>query len=388
MTRDEIRTDILSSTSNCVLAELPTSVGKSRVALDFMHDRNVTGKILIVIPRKVLKNTWKKEFEKWGYESYFNQVTFTTYISLPKHTEEEFNLVIFDECHHLSARARDAVCDLKSDYYVLLSATITKALRIEIQALFPNIECFKISMKQAIEDEILPDPKVYLMPLKLDEKTNSEEIWINYRKGRTPKVISFYDRFNARKDKNHTYLIRCTPYQYYQDISGLVNFYKKSYLNTNNCFTFNKWQRAAKDRLLWLSNQKNAKVLELLKQLENNRTLTFCNGVEQTKVLGKYCINSKEEKASDYLDKFNEGKINHITACDMLNEGVNLVNCQVGIFAMINGSETMILQKNGRILRHEDPIIYILYYKDTREEELVNEIITNYNQDLITVIEK
>lgn len=386
MTRDEIRTDILSSTSNCVLAELPTSVGKSRVALDFMHDRNVTGKILIVIPRKVLKNTWEKEFEKWGYESYFNQVTFTTYISLPKHTEEEFNLVIFDECHHLSARARDAVCDLKSDYYVLLSATITKALRIEIQALFPNIECFKISMKQAIEDEILPDPKVYLMPLELGNEFNSEEIWINQKKGRVPKVIPFAGRFNARKDKSNTYLIRCTPAQYYQDLSGLVSFYKKAYMKTNNGIMYSKWQRAAKDRLLWLSNQKNGIVLNLLEKLKGKRTLTFCNGVEQTKLLGKYCINSKEKKASEYLEKFNEGKIEHITACDMLNEGVNLVNCQVGIFAMINGSETMILQKNGRILRHQDPIIYIIYYKDTREEELVNEIITNYNQELITIL--
>ena len=122
MTREQIRNDILGIQSNCILAELPTSVGKSRVALDFMKERDVKGRILIVIPRNVLIDNWKEEFVKWGYEPYIPQVTFTTYISLPKHVGDKFELVIFDECHHLSERAREAAEELVSDYYILLSA--------------------------------------------------------------------------------------------------------------------------------------------------------------------------------------------------------------------------------------------------------------------------
>ena len=59
MTREQIRNDILGIQSNCILAELPTSVGKSRVALDFMKERDVKGRILIVIPRNVLIDNWK-----------------------------------------------------------------------------------------------------------------------------------------------------------------------------------------------------------------------------------------------------------------------------------------------------------------------------------------
>lgn len=77
MTREEIRNDILNINSPYILAELPTSVGKTRVALEFMHKKEVKGDILIVIPRLILIDNWKKEFTKWGYEPYLSKVTFT-----------------------------------------------------------------------------------------------------------------------------------------------------------------------------------------------------------------------------------------------------------------------------------------------------------------------
>lgn len=64
----------------------------------------------------------------------------------------------------------------------------------------------------------------------------------------------------------------------------------------------------------------------------------------------------------------------------------NLTNCQIGIFVSINSSDTMRIQKLGRILRHKEPKIFILYYKNTREEELVQEMLENYNSELVTVV--
>ena len=43
----------------------------------------------------------------------------------------------------------------------------------------------------------------------------------------------------------------------------------------------------------------------------------------------------------------NIGEYNHITACNVLNEGANLTECQVGILVSINSSETMVIQKVG-----------------------------------------
>ena len=385
MTREQIRNDILNLKSKYILAELPTSVGKTRVALEFMNDKKATGNILIVIPRLILIDNWKKEFIKWGYEPYLTQVTFTTYISLPKYTKGKiYDLVIFDECHHLSERAREAAEELISNYTLLLSATVNRTLKKEFKMLFPQLECYKISMREAIDEDILPDPEVFLIPLKLSNNI-IETMVINPKAKKTMKA-SFPYRFMARKDKNTKYIIECTQQEYYSDLSAMVDFYKRNYLHTNNQAIYFRWQQKAKERLMWLSGLKNNIVLQLLEKLKDKRTLTFCNGIEQTEILGKYCINSKNTESNSILEDFNNEKINHITACNILNEGANLTNCQVGIFVSINSSDTMRIQKLGRILRHKEPKIFIIYYKGTREEELVQEMLENYNSELVTVV--
>ena len=65
---------------------------------------------------------------------------------------------------------------------------------------------------------------------------------------------------------------------------------------------------------------------------------------------------------------------------------VNLTNCRVGVYATLNSSDRMIVQKMGRLLRHPNPIIIIPYFKFTRDEEIVQKMCENYNKDLITTI--
>ena len=95
----------------------------------------------------------------------------------------------------------------------------------------------------------------------------------------------------------------------------------------------------------------NVKIISsnILSKLKNYRTITFCTSIAQSEVLGKNCIHSKNKTAQVTLNKFNEGKIKHISACHMLNEGVNLTNCKYGIFANINASETIQIQRVGKL---------------------------------------
>lgn len=65
---------------------------------------------------------------------------------------------------------------------------------------------------------------------------------------------------------------------------------------------------------------------------------------------------------------------------------MNLVNCRVGVYAVLNSSERMIKQKLGRLLRHPNPIIIIPFYKNTRDEEIVNKMLEDYNQELVNTI--
>ena len=66
--RDNIRDTVLSCGDKNILLELATGSGKTKIAIEFLNKRT-QGKILIVVPRLVLINTWKDEFTKWNYEN-------------------------------------------------------------------------------------------------------------------------------------------------------------------------------------------------------------------------------------------------------------------------------------------------------------------------------
>lgn len=391
MDRDSVNKEILElcDKHDNMLIELPTGFGKSKLALDILKKCivNLQQEVLIVVPRLVLIDTWKKEFEKWGMKKYLMSVTFVTYVSLPKKAGI-WSMVIFDECHHLSERCREALDSFTIGRSILLSATVKNSVKWDLKGTFQNLFSYKIHMKEAIDNEVLPDPRVFLIPLSLETKIPTESIWKN-PKGKDPVVeLPWASRWAGIRQKTYKVRIYCTEWQYYTDLSDQIDFWKRKYMVTRNEAFKNKWLRLAGERLKWLSDKKVDLVSRILWLIRGHRTLTFCNSIEQTEELGSYCINSKNKNSTRILEAFNEGRINHITACNMLNEGMNLVNCQVGIYNNLNSSEIIVKQRLGRILRHESPVIVIPYYKETREQELVEKMLEDYNPELITVLDK
>jgi superfamily II DNA or RNA helicase len=383
ISRAQVKRDILKMPNRYLLLELPTSFGKSRIAIDIITHRNITPdkKILIVVPRLVLIDTWKDEFKKWGKEEYINNLSFVTYMSFPKRAGE-WDMVVFDECHHLSPRCQEALKSYTIENSVLLSATVKRDMRYNLGVLFSNLGKYKVGIKDATEEGILPDPIVYLIPMSLDMNVLNHSIIKNTKKG-NPIIVEYKDRWKYSNVKNRKVIIKCTQQQYYADITSLIEWYKKRKSNT---IFKNLFLHKSGERLKWLSNQKTVFIHSLLDLLHKERTLVFCNSIAQTEELGKYCINSKNKESEEYLDKFNKGKIKHITACNMLDEGVNLVNCRIGIYATLNSSERMIIQKLGRLLRHPHPIIIIPYFVATRDEEIVRKMCENYNPNLIFTV--
>lgn len=53
---------------------------------------------------------------------------------------------------------------------------------------------------------------------------------------------------------------------------------------------------------------------------------------------------------------------------------MNLTNCQIGVFASLNSSEIMQIQKIGRLLRHKNPYLIVPYFRNTRDEEIVTKM--------------
>lgn len=371
MTREEIHNLALSQIDSAkyLILELITGYGKTKVAIDlinhicdrvFRNDKCLTT-ILILVAKTVHKQTWKDEIEKWGGIK-SDYITIECYESLKNYENSYFDVVVADEMQHLSEARINVLETIHiNESFIGLSATIKRDMR-DYFIYNHKAEVIKCGLKEAVEDEVLPEPTVYLMPLILDEK--------NY----TYKTKRF------GKD------VTTTQKGYYDSISSLIEWYKNKFFNLRNERTKNLWLSTAGKRLKWLSEQKEGIVNSLLNRFKNYKTLTFCSSIEQSERLGKYNITSKNKASVKNLEMFNANRIKHITSVNILNESMNLTDCRIGIFCNLNSSEIVVKQRVGRILRHKSPIIIIPYFKDTREEELVKKMIEEYDEDSIIIV--
>lgn len=372
MTREEISNLALSKIdkTKCMILELITGFGKSKLAIDLINhicdrvfrDYESPTNILILVAKTVHKQTWIDEIDKWGGIK-SDYITIECYESLHKYKGAHFDIICCDELQHMSEARLEILKTIHiEEAFIGLSATIKKDMRDYFIHNY-KAEVIKCGLKEAVESEVLPEPTVYLMPLTLDN------------------TICKY------KTKRFNKEITTTQKGYYDNISSLIEWYKNKYLTSRNERMKNLWLSTAGKRLKWCAEQKETLVLQLLDRLKNHKTLTFCSSIEQSERLGKYNITSKNKNSIEYLNMFNSNKIKHITACAILNEGVNLVNCRIGIFCNLNSSEIVVKQRIGRVLRHKYPIIIVPYFKDTREEELVQKMIEEYSEDSVINID-
>ena len=317
MTREEVNSLALSKIDKAkyLILELITGMGKTKVAIDLINhicDRvfrndGCPTTILILVAKTVHKQTWKDEIEKWGGIK-SDYITIECYESLKNYENSCFDVVVADEMQHLSEARIDVLETINiNESFIGLSATIKRDMR-DYFIYNHKAEVIKCGLKEAVEDEVLPEPTVYLLPLTLDNSI------CKYRTKRFGKEVT------------------TTQKGYYDSVSSLIEWYKNKYFNSRNERIKNLWLSTAGKRLKWCAEQKEALVSSLLDKFRNYKTLTFCSSIEQSERLGKYNITSKNKASVKNLEMFNLNKIKHITACNILNEGVNLTNCRIGIF--------------------------------------------------------
>ena len=387
MTREEIyqRCEREIDRTKGVLFEAGTGYGKTSVAAKLLNHINSVldhpTNVLYLVDRNVQKRTAMVEFSKWRLDPNIN-VQLECYASLKNHVGKVYDVVVLDECHHVrSELKRELLSHVTFEYMIGLSATIPYKLRQYFINIY-HVGFVSRSLNDAIEDGVLPEPEIMLLPLQLDNTIKCCEVEVNPKKSRGT-IYDDYEKLWYYK-KNHLHaILRCTKKQKLQYMDNKIIYAKKAFDVQRTEHTKRRWLRMCGDRLKFLAECKNDLVIELLSKIKDKRVLTFCTSIEQTEVLGKNCIHSKNKNADAILDKFNKGNINHITACQVLNEGVNLRDCQYGVFANINASSIIKVQRVGRILRHEHPVVIIPYYVNSREEEIVKEWIEEYDDKLI-----
>ena len=384
MNREQVLENVLNISNNNVLLEFPTGFGKTKSAFNLM-DKYKPEKILIAIQKLVHENVWRNEFSKWGYESYLPKVTFVTHVSLHKHINKEYDYVIMDEAHHITEISIWAINKIITPRLLFLSGTVSTEKKFLLNYNIKDLFTYKIYMREAQEAGIIPTPTVYLIPLYLD---NTKRIFKTEKNTKAPKkiIVNYKDRWSYMKDKSIHLVLQCTAQEYYEDISSQIEWYKSRWQQMGIVAMRNIWLQTCNRRLSFLSNLKTEFIKELLEHLKNKRVVTLCESIDQATKVCANAMHSKNKKSLELYEAFNAKTFNHLAACDMLNEGANLEDCQYGIYANLNSSDTLVRQRLGRLLRHPEPILIIPYYVNTRDEELKDQMLLKYNAQEIKII--
>lgn len=400
MTRDELTLNILKlgENNNNIILSWPTGLGKSFGSLHlakFWQSKS----ILLVVAETAHKQNWSNEINKFNTMYNYNlidqsNVLTICYASLHKYIGN-YDLVIFDEAHHLFTDKRiEAIEQYKFKNVILLSATLSVGQRYHARDIFGEFAISNVSLQDVIDNDILPTPKIKLIPLTLDNTKYDEEFIQEWGEAKKRLKIECYytDRWKYIKNKkaypNVHLIVKCTKRQKYNYISEQFEYYKKLYFQRRQEFIKNKWLQLGSQRKRFLGENKTIYVKKLLEEVKNKRFICFCSSIEQAKLLGQdNAIHSERRDSLDIINDFNNKKINSLFAIGMVQEGQNLNDIEVGIITQLDGSERPFIQKLGRVLRAKDPVQYIFYFKNTRDEEYLNDVLENIDKNMIEVYE-
>jgi len=254
--------------------------GKTAVGIMIFNDLQPSS-ILIVYPDGKIKQSWLDEFERLDYEH--PNITFSTYLSLHKHKDEKFGIVVLDECHLMSENQLLAAYELlKLNKKVLaLTGTLTKDTRALLMMSLGLRVVAEYSIEQAIDEGVIADYEIDIVQVPLDNR------------------IKLY---NGRTEK-----------QKFDNISWVIDKLVKERKET----FFLRLQRM---RIIQNSLAKKNKTISLLKEYEDQRVLVFCGVI---KIADSLSIPSYHSKSSEkeIFENFAKGEGNHLAVVKIGNTG-------------------------------------------------------------------
>lgn len=391
-----------------LLLSWATSLGKARAAGLCMQGKHV----LIVIHQIVHRKNWIDDMQKHGISA---QIEYTSYAGIQKYADKNFDLIVYDECHHITPRVAYWAKRLHSKKTLYLSATVSQDKLNILKLLSPNIKMFKVTLAQAIRQGILPAPQIFVKRLELDNVKKS----CTYTKGNSadPKMsvsyLDFTTRYRYSKEKVH-FQVLCTRKEYYTLLTEELEWYKSRYFNgveemlreadkitdpasrkhtiaewyRQNEWVKNRWLQLGSQRKRFIGESKTEAVREFLVN-EKSRCLIFAASIEQCDSLaGKHVsVHSKNKKDNtELVRQFNSKETNRIYAVSMLTEGMNLVELDKVFMVQLDGSKLQTVQKQGRSLRGTEPQIFIFLMSNTKEEDYFKSFLEELDEDLCTYI--
>ena len=310
--------------------------GKIRTTINIM--RQIEPKsILIAYPDNKIKDSWIAEFEELEYDA--TGVTYTTHLSLHKHEDLEFDLVIIDEIHLLSDNQLFATKELLKYNDVVLGLTGTLSSWTE-QTLCEHLDLCVVAeytIGQAIEEGVIVDYEIVVKKVPLD----------------TLGKISYKGKMRTEK-------------QQFDTLTWAIGQSEREGKNT-------MFLRLARMRIIQNSIAKRNFTKKLLKEHADERILVFCGVTKIADQLGIPSYHSKK-KEKEAFEEFASGEGNHMAVVKIGNTGVTYKPLNKVIINYFDSNAENLAQKINRCMAMEynnpDKKAYIYIISSTEDVEL------------------
>lgn len=385
-----------------VILKWSTGSGKTMPAihmLNHLFDNNKIPRVLIVIAEKAHKNNWKNEINIFSdkAEQILNNITIICYASLKKYINTSWDFIVFDETHHLKSELRQSfVSTIKSRYILALSATLPLAVKFYLNKTFGNFLVSSLSLKASIDNNLLSEPTINIYTLSWETLNLCRHtLEINLSKNPTKIIKDYYpNRWKYLRNKSAykgcKLILYCTAKEKYEYYEEQINYYKRiSMINPNNQALKNLWLQYGSLRKRYLGELKTETAKTIINKMRerNSRFITFCCSINQSLLFTKECaVNSKNPESFKLIDSFNKKELSELFAVGMLQEGVTLSNLEECLIIQLDGNERGFIQKTGRAMRAEHPMIHLIVIEGTQDTVYLKNVTENVEEKYIKVI--
>jgi superfamily II DNA or RNA helicase len=324
--------------------------GKIYTSINILKKLDKNIKVLIAYPDLKIKAAWEADFETRGYNN--PNVTYTTHLSIKKHTEEKYDLVILDEIHLLSEAQIEAVKELTCVSVLGLTGTLSSSTETTLREELKLCVLAEYTIDQAIKEGVIVDYQITVVHVPLDNSVK-----VDY-KGKMKTEKTQFDAYG-----------------------WVIN--KMMATGKDTMFL-----RLARMRIIQNSLAKLNKTKELLAKHADERILVFCGITKIADKLGIPSYHSKSTEKEIFTD-FAEGKGNHLAVVKIGNTGVTYKPLNRVIINYFDSNGENLAQKINRCMAMEynnpdkKAQIYIVCSTEEVELKWLNKALEFFDQDKI-----
>ena len=327
-------------------------LGKIRTTINILKKMDKDCSILIAYPDRKIQQSWVEDFEEMKYVN--DNITYTTHLSIHKHSGTEFDIVVIDEIHLLS-QAQIGVCvDLfsQNDRVLGLTGTLSKFTKRDLSQDLGLEVLAEYPIEKAIEEGVIVDYQITVIRCPLDDRT-----LIDFKKGKKTELKQF---------KAYSYVIN-----------------KMMYAGGNTMFL-----RLARMRLIQNSIAKLNETKRLLNNWSDERVLVFCGVTKIADALGIPSHHSKS-KDKDAFKRFAEGEGKHMAVVKIGNTGITYKPLNKVIINYFDSNAENLAQKINRCMAMEyntpdkKADIYIICSTEKVEEKWLNKALEFFDKNKI-----